>query len=112
MKEFHILSAACLFDNKQATLKQVKEMWQDGTILVLQKRNRYSDEPIGKLFYLCGAQGDYDVRNGEMLHLVDDQTGAYKGTAKIMNIINYNESCTSRGNGDGLEGKYPIYVMK
>lgn len=106
MEDFFIRNASCLFDDKaKVTLEEIKKEWSDATILVLKRLT-------GSTLFLVGASGDYGVKLGEMVGLVSDETGRKTGVAEVVNVISYNESCTSKGNGIGMTEKFPVYVMK
>ena len=105
--KWYIMNAACLFDGKSATLEDIKKVWGNGTVIAVTR---------GKTkMFVCGAQGDYEVKIGEQVNYCIDTGMGTRNTADLLtveNVINYNESCTSKVNDVGMNEKRRVWVFK
>lgn len=104
---WHIIEADCLFnDSKKVSIEQIKDFWNEGTIMVCRKVSG------SRMFVVGDGPGGGYANIGDVVESRHDQTCRKISNLIVENVIDYTELATAVGNRVGLNEKRRVYVFK
>lgn len=113
---FYIMSASCLFNNRSATVEDIRNEWKGHEQLVVVCQREISLDRYAKVF-VAGCGGYDDLNVGGRIRYTQDTGMGYRNAGKdliIENIIEIAKDGTMRSkNSIGMLGeKRRVWVMK